>query len=65
VNDVDKPMRCAEGGWRSPAGCGTPRRNSSPSALGGYDTVAQAVSGGRLRTDEPFLIDFGPADLLP
>ncbi|MBQ1024537.1 hypothetical protein [Micromonospora sp. C95] len=30
-----------------------------------YDTLAKAVSGDRLRADEPFPIDFDPADLLP
>ncbi|GAB3855465.1 hypothetical protein GCM10029963_50290 [Micromonospora andamanensis] len=33
--------------------------------LGRYDTLAKAVSGDRLRADEPFPIDFDPADLLP
>ncbi|MER5700957.1 hypothetical protein ABT023_03215 [Micromonospora sp. NPDC002296] len=33
--------------------------------FGGYDTVARAVSGERLRADAPFPIDFDPAELLP
>ncbi|WP_284706274.1 hypothetical protein [Micromonospora phytophila] len=33
--------------------------------LGGYDTVAQAASGRRLRAEAPFPIDFDPAELLP
>lgn len=35
------------------------------STYGGYDTIAKAVSGDRVRADEPFPIDFDPADLLP
>ncbi|MGC4804234.1 Uma2 family endonuclease [Micromonospora sp. DT233] len=69
---VDKPRRCAEAGVPYFMRVQISRRLrhvavelSALGEFGGYDTVAKAVSGQRLRADAPFPIDFDPADLLP
>ncbi|WP_405101538.1 Uma2 family endonuclease [Micromonospora sp. NBC_01412] len=69
---VDKPRRCAEGRVPYFMRVEISRRLRHAAVelftlgkFGGYDTLARAVSGERLRADAPFPIDFDPAELLP
>ncbi|MEH0938194.1 Uma2 family endonuclease [Micromonospora psammae] len=69
---MDKPQRCAEAGVPYFMRVQITRRMRNVSVelftkydWSGYQILAEATAGQRLRADAPFPIDFDPAELLP